>query len=88
MTVMLFDAALDTQPLEVTVTEYRPELATVAFGMLTMAPVDVKLFGPLHVNVAPGAVEAAVNWMVSPTQSTESNTVTLGADGAEKLATE
>ena len=88
LTVMFLEAALETQPFEVTVTEYKPELATAAFAMLTMAAVDVKPFGPLHVNVAPGAVEAAVNWMVSPTQRTESTAVTLGAEGAEKFATE
>ena len=61
LTAMFFDAELDTQPLEVTVTEYKPELATVALGMLTRADVEVKPFGPLQVNVAPEAAEAAVN---------------------------
>jgi hypothetical protein len=87
-TVMFFEAAFDTQPFEVTVTEYKPELATVALAMLIRADVAVKPLGPLHVNVAPEAAEATVNWIVSPTQSTESTAVTLGAEGAAKLATE
>jgi hypothetical protein len=88
LTVMFFEAAFETQPFEVTVTEYKPELATVALAMLTRADVEVKPLGPLHVNVAPEAAEATVNWIVSPTQSTESTAVTLGAEGAAKLATE
>jgi hypothetical protein len=60
-TVMFFEAAFDTQPFEVTVTEYKPELATVALAMLMRADVEVKPLGPLHVNVAPEAAEATVN---------------------------
>jgi hypothetical protein len=61
LTVMFFEAAFDTQPFEVTVTEYKPELATVALAMLMRADVEVKPLGPLHVNVAPEAAEATVN---------------------------
>jgi hypothetical protein len=60
-TVTVLFAELLTQPFEVTVTEYTPELLTVVFAMLTIGPLFVNPFGPLHVNVAFGALEAAVS---------------------------
>jgi hypothetical protein len=50
-----------TQPFEVTVTEYTPELLTVALAMLTIGPLLENPFGPLQVKVAFGALDAAVS---------------------------
>ena len=86
VTVLLVEEL--TQPLEVTVTEYAPELLTVALLILMIEPVPVKPLGPLHVKIALGALDAAASWIVSPAHRMESTTVTLGAEGAEKLPTE
>jgi hypothetical protein len=61
LTVTVLFLELLTQPFDVTVTEYTPELLTVVFAMLTIGPLLVNPLGPLQVNVAFGALEAAVS---------------------------
>src|SRR4029079_13316214 len=59
--------AADVQPLTVTVTEYVPASAIVAFARVGFCSAEVKLFGPVHAYVAPltVGVERAI---VAPSQ--------------------
>jgi len=62
LTVTAVEPAAEVQPLTVTVTEYVPLSAVVAFDFVGFCSVDVKPFGPVQAYVAPAtvAVERAI----------------------------
>src|SRR6266567_8808073 len=57
--------APEVQPLTVTVTEYVPASAVVAFERVGFCCEDVNPFGPVHEYVAPVTV-GVESWMVAP----------------------
>jgi hypothetical protein len=59
--------AAEVQPDTVTVTEYVPASAGVAFERVGFCSADVKPFGPVHVYVAPATV-GVESWIVAPSQ--------------------
>src|SRR5581483_5058869 len=59
--------AADVQPLTVTVTEYVPASASVAFGRVGFCCADVKPFGPVQAYVAP-VTAGVLNEIVAPSQ--------------------
>src|SRR5947207_2898636 len=67
LTVTLVVPAAEAQPLTVTVTEYVPASAVVAFERVGFCCAEVKPFGPVHAYVAPltNAVESEI---VAPSQ--------------------
>jgi len=67
LTVAVVVPAADVQPATVTVTEYVPEAAAVAAGMVGFCNVEVKAFGPVQEYVAPATV-GVVKLSVPPAQ--------------------
>src|SRR5689334_13040715 len=67
LTTTLVVPAAEVQPLTVTVTEYVPASAVVAFARVGFCSAEVKPFGPVHAYVAPGTDEV-VRAMVAPAQ--------------------
>src|SRR5205823_3970302 len=67
LTTTLVPPVSEVQPPVVTITEYVPASAAVAFGRVGLWAVEVKPFGPLQAYVAPGTagVESEI---VSPAQ--------------------
>ena len=59
--------AAEVQPFTVTVTEYVPASASVAFGRVGFWSVEVKPFGPVHEYVAPDTV-GVKSAIVAPAQ--------------------
>jgi hypothetical protein len=80
LTVTTVVPALPVHPATVAVTEYVPLAATVAFAMEGFCVAEEKLFGPLHVYVAP-AMLLAVRFKVEPAQIGELLEA-VGATGA------
>ena len=68
MTVALVEPAVELQPLTVTVTLYVPEAAVVAFVIDGFCCDEVKLLGPVQLNVAP-ATEGVESVSVCPAQT-------------------
>ena len=66
-TTTVVEPAADGQPLTVTVTEYEPLFATVAFAMVGFCTFEVNPFGPVHVYVAPATL-AVLSEIVVPSQ--------------------
>ena len=56
LTTTFVEPAADVQPLTVTVTEYVPASAVVAFARVGFCADEVKPFGPVHEYVAPATV--------------------------------
>src|SRR5947208_3490633 len=67
LTTTLVVPAAEGQPFTVTITEYAPASAGVAFARVGFCSDEVKPFGPVHAYVAPltAGVESAI---VAPTQ--------------------
>src|ERR1043165_355521 len=63
----LVDPAAEVQPFTVTVTEYAPASAVVAFARVGFCCVEVKPFGPVHAYVAP-VTAGVLRAMVAPAQ--------------------
>src|SRR5436190_16128163 len=59
--------AAEAQPLTVTVTEYVPASAVVAFERVGFCCAEVKPFGPVHAYVALATV-GVKSWIVAPSQ--------------------
>ena len=66
MTTFVLPAA-EVQPLTVTVTEYVPASAVVAFGRVGFCCAEVKPFGPVQAYVAP-ATKGVESEIVAPSQ--------------------
>src|SRR6266704_1204973 len=59
--------AAEVQPFTVTVTEYVPASAIVAFARVGFCNAEVKPFGPVHAYVALATV-GVKSWIVAPSQ--------------------
>src|SRR2546430_9869916 len=68
LTTTLVVPAAEVQPLTVTVTEYVPASAAVAFARVGFCCEEVKPFGPVQAYVAPGTV-GVISWIVAPSQN-------------------
>src|SRR5947207_13353402 len=67
LTVTFVVPAAEAQPLTVTVTEYVPASAVVAFERVGFCCAEVKPFGPVHAYVALATV-GVKSWIVAPSQ--------------------
>src|SRR5947207_8665395 len=67
LTVTFVVPAAEAQPLTVTVTEYVPASAVVAFERVGFCCAEVKPFGPVHAYVALATV-GVLSWIVAPSQ--------------------
>src|SRR5881409_3094192 len=67
LTTTLVVPAAEAQPPTVTVTEYVPASAVVAFARVGFCSAEVKPFGPVHEYVAP-PTDAVESEIVAPTQ--------------------
>jgi hypothetical protein len=67
LTTTLVEPAVEVQPFTVTITEYVPASAVVAFARVGFCCVEVKPFGPVHAYVAP-VTAGVLSEIVPPAQ--------------------